>query len=656
MPESEQEAHSEKTWSMHEIFAQDGLVASYFPAFSVRENQSDMAREIFEALNTESNILIEAGTGLGKSLAYLVPALVHCATEGKRCAVSTETKTLQNQLITQEIPLVKKVVSKVTGIDIKYDVCLGSSNYVCIRRFESSLPSLFHTKEEKKSMKAIAGLLEEGKPFTRFDVQMKTGLWHAVSRDADYCLHSRCAHFAVCPFQMAKRSWNNATLLVINHYLFFSHIATGRTYLPYIDAIVFDEAHSIAEICKKQLGFEYDSDYLRRELPLRDSVTLFQKLQDDAKKQRLTESLASVHAEYDDFFTLLDEISGEEPSRLLPYPVLSGNRLTGALNTFLKAAEDLSENDAQETFFFELDGIQAKYLSLYNSLKTVTREREANWTYWTERKERTAVCAQPVDTAPLFSSEILPYFSSIAALSATLTIDNDFSYFKGLTDFHNFIEKIYPSGFNYKERVLLYFPEISASVKDETYIHNATESILEIAEATAGNVLVLFNSNRMLQLCSDLLEECDFPVISQLEYTPVEAVDVYKKEKSPLLLGTHSFWQGIDLPGDLLKAVIITRLPFPPPNRPDLSSVAERMKQEGRSPFEELFLPYAVIKFRQGFGRLMRGSSDAGIVAVLDDRIEKKRYGQHFLHSIPECTIVRDIESIRNFCDDFFRS
>ncbi len=640
-----------KKLSFDRFFSDNGILADLYSGYSARPLQTELAKKIYDALKHDHNVLAEAGTGIGKSLAYLIPVLFHCISEGKRCAVSTETKTLQNQLIEKEIPVAAAAIEELTGITVTYDICLGSANYVCSRRFEQCLTAGSFAPKEIETLEHISSLLQEGTIFSRLDISISAKLWRTICRDHYFCLHSKCPHFGTCPFQQAKRSWNNSTLLILNHYLFFTHIATGRTYLPYIDVIVFDEAHSIPDICKKQLGFEYDRNFIHREFPKDEITGMYAHIITSEKRDLVSESLGDIFFEYSGLFLFFETLLSEKQTVYLPYPVMSADRLNAALSKFFQIVDSMSEDDADDYFFMQMDGIQAKLLSLFSHISMLSRPFDTNWAFWIEDKDSVTLCGQPVETAPLFTHEIIPYFSSIISLSATLTTHDDFTYFKEITGFADFTEIILKSEFDYKTNVRLFLPNIKASVHDSHYVDQISACIKKLTESAGGNVLVLFNSYSMLIQCTDTIELPDqYTLISQEEYNSIEAVSLFKNSSRPLLFGTHSFWQGIDLPGDLLKTVIITRLPFPPPNRPDIYAYSEKIKDRGGDPFRELMLPYAVIKFRQGFGRLMRSRQDRGIVAVLDDRIRTKKYGAEFMQSIPLCTVVDTFAAIEEFC------
>jgi ATP-dependent DNA helicase DinG len=634
---------------LEEIFSPNGPIKKFFPDFSQRDDQTEMAVELYKSFQNEKNIIIEAGTGIGKSIAYLVPAVLYCIQEGKRLTISTETKTLQNQLLEKEIPLVKKVIYELTGSNVKTDLCLGSSNYICTKRFQQTATGGKLSPREIKSLEKLSIKLTNNESINRLNTNVSITLWNLINRDSDLCLHSQCMHFTDCSFQNAKRSWQSSTVLVVNHYLFFSHIATGRTYLPYSDIIIFDEAHGINDICRKQLGFEINETYLRKELPMDFFIKTFSTLGNHEIKNEILQTVQLVHEKFDNLFQVLKRISGENRTFLLPKPLYSTSILADEIKKVLHHIETLEKIEKDEYDVFEVESIKAKLLSLYRIVLVISGQDDPDWVYWIEKPEEIVLVAQLIDVAKIMVQDVVPYFTSIAAVSATLMTGQTFDYFKSQNGFEEFEEKLFKSIFPYDKNVLLYLDPDFPLVNSEEFPDRCVQHILEIAAITQGNILALFHSYKLLNQCAIKIEEIyENSVISQVAYSPVEAIQLFKNEKKPILLGTHSFWQGVDLPGDLLKAVVLTQLPFPSPGRADIQALSDKIKREGKNPFKELYLPFAILKFRQGFGRLMRSNEDSGIISVIDSRIVNKEYGKAFLESIPQCIYVSTLDELES--------
>ena len=298
-----------------------------------------------------------------------------------------------------------------------------------------------------------------------------------------------------------------------------------------------------------------------------------------------------------------------------------------------------------------IDGIRARLLPLHSSIDMITRKPVEDWVFWIENNNRILFNGQPVQSSKIFDNDIFSFYSSLIFSSATLTVNGSFDFFLSRitdinTDKMEFLKL--DSEFDYKNNLVVHLNRDKTNPGDKSYANHITGIIIKCAEITNGNVLVLFNSYRLLNLCEDILCSQDlYPVISQSEFSAIEAVTLYRKEKNALLLGTHSFWQGIDLQGDLLKAVIITQLPFTPPDRPDIEAKSQIIEKRGENPFELLHVPSAVIKFRQGAGRLLRSENDYGILVILDGRITQKSYGKLFYESLPEHQNADTLEELK---------
>ncbi|MDA3899334.1 MAG: ATP-dependent DNA helicase [Spirochaetes bacterium] len=645
--------HSEQIDS---IFSENGPLATLLKGYRTRPSQIKMAHSIAEALFSEKNAAVEAGTGIGKSLAYLVPSLLYAVAEGKRGALSTETRTLQNQLITKEIPILQKALTPIAGREIKIELCLGSRNYMCIRKFENAVTAGLFSKHEMKKVPLINEAIEKNSIFTRIDGILPESMWKHIHRDKDFCLSSKCPHFGYCMLQQARLRWNSADILIMNHYLFFTHINTGKTYLPYFDFVVFDEAHAIPDICCKQLGFSIDAHFFKQDLSDDEIRKTLLALNKGEKREQLLDIFATILDEYTYFFTLLAAITGSNSSFRVTRPIVSADYLTASLGRFIDCANTVDEKDGDEYTLFLLDGIRARMLSLHSSLGMISRTPTSDWVFWIENSSYITFNGQPIDPAKIFNSEIFSFYSSLIFSSATLTVGDSFDFFVSrlTTDEANEIMLLkLESEFDYKNNLIFHVAHPTNNPSQPHYADYITRTIIECAAITKGNILVLFNSYRLLNLCEEkTVEQSDYPLISQSEFSAIEAVTLYKKENGALLFGTHSFWQGIDLQGDLLRAVIITQLPFSPPDRPDVAARSEQIEKQGGRAFEQLHIPTAVIKFRQGTGRLLRGENEYGALIVLDSRIINKSYGSLFLNSLPEHRRAESMDELRQMYEE----
>lgn len=631
---------------LQRFFGKDGLLQKYLPEYEYRSTQEEMSSFVADRLTSEEHGIVEAGTGIGKSFAYLIPAFICVMNEGKKGAISTETKTLQHQLLTKEIPILQSIMKKEFDRFIRVELCLGGGNYLCRRRYEAQLLQ----GKSSPAFSMIADLLDKEVLFSRLDITIQEGLWQKINRKSEFCLRSKCSNFAICPFQKAKKNWHSADILLLNHYLFFSNISAGKTYLPYTDFVIFDEGHSVPEISCKQLGFVLFQNHFSQELSFTTVRTQLLQITDASGDllvelyQQITQGFARL---YETFERIIEDKGNT--FRLL-HPVLSALELEKLINSFLKKTGGINDDDIPESARFHLDGILGSLVGLQKIIVSLTNRVEHSEVLWLEKGEQLSLHGQPVIPEDIFKNEINSYYPSIILTSATVAVNEDFSFIQNRTSLNEAPTLMLKSDYNYKEHVMLYYPERQER-SDGQMVEHICNTVLDISSITGGNTLVLFNSYMMLEACESILfDNGKFSIVSQSEFSAYEAVEIYKREESPILLGTHSFWQGIDLPGTLLKNLVITKLPFDPPERPDIQGMEERLKAEGQNPFISFFVPKAVIKFRQGFGRLIRRHDDRGVVAVIDPRVHTKRYGSQFLKSLPECRECTTINEIEEFC------
>lgn len=641
---------------MKEIFYPQGYLDNNLPGYEYRESQLHMADFIFQRLSAPENAIVEAGTGTGKSMAYLIPALKHALEHGKKISLSTETKALQQQLLEKDIPIVKKIFREHFARDFKYSLCLGSSNYPCKRRFELTVKKGAFSNDDLYYINRVSSLFKDKRIFTVFDAEIPFNLWNEINRDPEVCTQQRCQFFSTCAFQAARKEWAQADLLVMNHYLFFSNIASGKAYLPVTDAVIFDEAHSIETIAAKQLGFSIDYESLVLLIQRfhakgkRGVINSFRKaaIRDEALK-----TLDILAKEAQIFFEKIREhfFSSQNVLRLTR-PLDFGDSLTLAFRKFLlvldDAESDLEEDDDRMEFDSAKGRIMA-YAEAFYSFITLARE---NYVYWIERKNsdllgNASLMGQPVEISSIMQVDVFSFYESSVFVSATLSVKKDFSFFISTIGFINGKGIIFESPFDFNKQMTLYLAGDLPSPEDKNYPAEISRNIIEIINILNGNCLILFTSYRMLKDVKDMISsEISHTIYSQDEMIASRALKCYIEDNNSVLMGTHSFWQGIDLPGDLLRGVIITRLPFAVPDSPVMEAKFERLKSMGKNPFLHLQIPEAALKLKQGAGRLIRRGDDKGIVAILDSRIVTKSYGSVFIESLPKVSPVTNLKDL----------
>ncbi len=643
---------------MNEIFNEHGFLSTMIPSYEYRCEQLHMAEFILERLINCENGIIEAGTGTGKTLAYLLPLVLHAVEHDKKIAVSTETKALQKQLVEKDLPIVQEVVRRFFNMDFSYSLCLGSSNYPCRNRFEAALKAgRFHPGDLRK-LEKVHDLFDSKKIFTFFDLTLPGHLWNEINREGDSCYSYKCLFAPLCPYQRARKEWNQSNLLVMNHYLFFTNISSGKTYLPQCEIAVFDEAHSLEEIAASQLGFNLGYEEIMEIIDLfREDKkgNVIRGLNNDGARKKLSDCAATIRPEISTFFEAIRSVVPAEKGYVRIREVQpSGNVLVERLQEIMMILADSEKSfDEDHPQRLDFDIARGKLFTYLESLSSFVYKKSENYVYWIEKEPEAALGdlflrGQPVDISELFQREVLSCYDSSIFISATLSIGGDFSYCAGRLGIENYRGLSLPSSFDYKNQVLLYIEKDIPDPGNSVFNEQASVNAAEIINHLQGNCLMLFTSYKMMREVRSILSGIiRYPIYSQDTMKPTEAFDRYVNDTNSVLMGSNSFWQGIDLPGDLVRGVIVMKLPFAVPDSPPMEARMERLKLLGKNPFSALQVPEAVIRFKQGFGRLIRSSSDRGIVAVLDPRIASKSYGKLFLKAIPECRIVHSLDELK---------
>ncbi len=632
---------------MNDIFGPGGYLDLELPEYEFRESQLDMARFIQEHLADSENGIIEAGTGTGKTMAYLIPAIIHALESGKRIAVSTETRALQRQLTDKDIPVAQNIFRKYLDSDFKFSLCLGSANYPCRRRFERFLKKGEFEKGDIEYLNRVTALFSERKIFTSYEADVPSYLWGEICRDSELCDQQRCPVSSICPFQAARREWIQSDLLVMNHYLFFSNIASGKTYLPVTETVIFDEAHSVENIASRQLGFSIDYDLLMSLLQRfyhRGKWGIVNSFKSGETREDAITAIELIAKEANIFFEKVRALFNEgETVKRIKSEIKLGEKLLLNIEKFLSILEKCEKDCDDEDFRMEFEPARSRVKGYFESLGSFLSLNLPGYVYWIERSERdllgnVSLTARPITIDNIMRHDVFSFYESSLFVSATLSIKNDFSFFMNTIGFERGSGIVLKSPFNYKEQMVIYLGADIPSPEEPRYTEAAAKVSAEIINILGGNCLLLFTSYSTLKSVKNILEDIiDNKIYSQDEMSASKALHAYIRHSGSVLMGTHSFWQGIDLPGDLLKGVIIARLPFAVPDTPIMEAKVEKIRNEGRNPFISLQIPDAVLKMKQGTGRLIRRETDKGIVAVLDSRIKTKGYGATFDSSLPEC-------------------
>lgn len=628
--------------------------------YEYRPQQAEMAREVARSLSEGTNLCVEAPTGIGKSFAYLVPAIYYSLEQHKPVVISTETISLQEQLIEKDIP----ILHEITGLDFSAALAKGRSNYLCMRRLglargesgEAFLPEASMLTDIEKIARWAEYTFDGSLSTLDFSVDSK--VWHCVCCEGTNCSGPKCSFFKSCFYWRARREWDKANIIVANHALFFTDLkikqeeSLENTLLPPYSAAIIDEAHTIEDNAANHLGLHINNAglffFLNRLYNPRSGRGLLLKAGEHALELR--QLVSEIHELSSRFFEMAEENLIKKSENILRLrrpnfvPDILSEPLAKLREMLYKYYKELDDKDMK----MELEGQFERCDSFSKGIFDFVNMEYPEHVYWLESRQSNRTMNLSLMTAPLNVSEILDkiLFSRdfpVILTSATLTVRKSLDYYKSRTGYSGG-ELVLDTPFDYKSQVKLFIPREMPEPTHDSFTDTAAEQIRKYTAMTHGKAFVLFTSYGMLNKCAEKL--LSFFSINNIrlliqsgEANRTAMLDEFRKDTDSVIFGTTSFWTGVDVPGEALSNVIVTKLPFSVPSHPLIEARCERLSDEGSNPFMQYSLPEAVLKFRQGIGRLIRSKSDTGIIVVLDRRVITKRYGSFFLDSIPPCTV-----------------
>ncbi|MCK4437417.1 DEAD/DEAH box helicase [bacterium] len=644
-----------------EIFEADGPIGKSLPHYELRPQQVEMAKAVEEATGKERHLIVEAGTGVGKSLAYLIPFIYWTTDEDRKVVVSTYTKALQEQLFKKDIPFLRETL----GIDFRFALCLGGENYLCLRRLNQVWQhGLLQTGGGSAELEKISHWKEETDTGLRLELSFEPSekVWSLICREPDLCLGKRCPFRDNCYYAKARAIQAKAHILVVNHHLFFANLALGGKILPDYQAVVFDEAQNLEEVAASYLGLQVSNSQVKFLLDTiynpKTEKGLISRLGEVGNKSRedLIEKVDKARKASDIFFSdILEQFGYDTMSRRMRKANLLDNLLSGPLSTLSKALKELLDTVSDEEDRQEIKGYAQRCHALGQGLENIIEQKLDDYVYWLEiipkrRYTRTALYGSPLNVAPLLKKYVFDITRPAVLTSATLSVNKSFQFIEERLGLEESRELLLDSPFDYRNQVLLY---ISDDLPDpshelEAYQEEVIARISKIVKITSGRAFVLFTSYRMLNKAYAGLQGSlnEVNLLRQGDLPRWKLLESFKKEEKAVLLGTNTFWQGIDVPGRALECVVISKLPFAVPDNPLVEARLEYLASEGKDPFISYQVPQAIIMFKQGFGRLIRHRRDLGIVAILDPRVRSRGYGRTFLNSLPPCREVRNVEEL----------
>lgn len=617
------------------ILGENGSLKKVYPKFSPRAAQIEMAESIEYAIEKNQTAVIEAGTGIGKTFAYLIPALL----SGKKIIVSTGTKNLQDQLYNKDLPLLRKLfpVKKVSLLK-------GRANYLCLHRLETHAPdALYETRTVQKDLTKVnrwAKLTKTGDVSELAGIKETSSIWPNVTSTSENCLGSDCPCFNKCFVSKARREALTSDLVIINHHLFFADLAIKDEgfgeLLPDARVVVFDEAHHLAEIATNFFSQSLSSRKVL--LLINDVLAAYYEISQDLKE--LPELLAQMKQ-------MLKKVRlafGKDMRREAWEDVAYKREVKSVFNSlqeqFSQLVEFLSHLSQRSKDFH---GCYERAVELFHLIdQLLDQEKSGEHVYWFETFAQSFVIyITPIQIKNELQKFIHHPDKAWIFTSATLAIGNDFDFFTKPLGIEPNVVKQLLSPYEYQKNTMLYIPQGLPDVRSMDFIKKLIELALPMIKISKGRSFLLFTSYSAMNKARELLQKSEFELFVQGDKTKHQLLEDFRNTPNAILLGTSSFWQGVDVQGEALSCVIIDKLPFASPGEPIVKARVNAINKQGGNAFFDYQLPYAVIALKQGVGRLIRGEQDKGILMIGDMRLLTKNYGERFIDSLPEMPIAR---------------
>ena len=634
---------------LDEFFSAHGALARVVHGFRARPFQLEMARAVAQAIESNSVLVAEAGTGTGKTFAYLVPALV----SGGKVVISTGTKTLQDQLYDRDIPTLRAALK----VPVSIALLKGRANYVCHHHLERVLADgRLPAREDARHLAVIERFARTSQNGDRADcatVPEGAAVWSYVTSTRENCLGSECRHYDHCFVMRARAQALEADVVVVNHHLFFADLVlrdegVGEL-LPACNTVIFDEAHQLPETASLFFGDSVSTTQLielARDIRLEAAVAAKDYAPLPAAAQALDKAARDLRL-------ALSEESGRLPLRVLE----RNSAFSAALGTALARLDDLgAELQEQGKRSEELERCRQRALTLAECTERWRSGADGSRVRWVELFGHALhLNSTPLSIAGTFRAQIEEHARAWIFTSATLSVGGDFSHYCGELGLQDAHSVSWDSPFDYEHQALLYVPETLPDPNTPEHTPAVIEAALPLIEASGGRTFVLFTSLRAMREGHALLEAAfarrrwDFPLLAQGMGSRSELLERFRRLGNAVLAGSHSFWEGVDVRGEALSVVVIDKLPFAAPDDPVLAARIDKMNQEGRNAFLEYQLPEAVITLKQGAGRLIRDENDRGVLMICDPRLITRSYGKRILGSLPPMRRTRNAAEVVRF-------
>jgi len=686
-------------------FSKDGILAKEIKGFEYRQEQEEMAQYIQEAINEDKKIIVEAGTGTGKTLAYLIPAIKWAVVNKKKVIIATNTINLQEQLLLKDIPLAKSIIKD----EFSYVLVKGRNNYVCKRLFNElalgkNIDIETFSIEAREQIEYILKWGNKTKTGDKAELPFEVypDVWELVQSTTELCLGKKCPYRKECFYMKTRMEKMEADILISNHHVFFADLNVRAEtdfdseylILPRYDMVIFDEAHNIESVARSYFSVEVSKIsftrllnriYQRKNKKKKEKSALI-RVEDTVDEKNLEDSeqyiyllntlkeeisiLQNIGDEYFDEIRKIYETNTEAPikkslnnfemtkSRFLENlrekKDIFQTKLADFLNLMMIFNNVIDEEKDKNPEVINFNNHLKMFKAYIDSFKFINSFEDDNYIYWLDinsKRTNVVLTATPLNIAQKLSTVLFDNLDRLVFASATIVVNGSFDYFKkslGL-DEEDCIEAIIKSPFDYNEQMSVYIPsDIQDSENINAFVSDASRFILNILLKTNGKAFILFTSYTMLNQIyysiSKKLKDKGFEVFLHGDKPRSQLIKEFKEAENPILFGTTSFWEGVDVQGENLSNVIITKLPFLVPTDPVVSAISKKIEENGGNSFTDFQLPEAIIKFKQGVGRLIRKKTDSGNIFILDNRILKKRYGSLFINALPSQKNIKILE------------